>query len=300
MQPPRKTTATGAKKPAGSPKATGSKITGPAKATGSPRAGKTTASAKAAGSPKAAAKQKLGAQKKAGEKIPKFEAEEPKTKEAEAKRPLVSKTDSQLSIEIELDISGQTASDVEPHPTADEQQLVDTSIGEIPARPLIDDTSLDSGLAPDTAVRIGEIISTQTSLPKELQSKLPRVGDVVSHEDQEPEDGEERKEDSDVINLPKGEQHFEEVGDKEEVVLVAEGERESEEPTVGERVEEKEQSPSREAIPRTEKEGEGALVPLGLSHDLLPEEFGVAWKQQEDERKRKEEQERAERRKVRR
>ena len=280
------------KKPAGSPKAAGpSKITGPAKGTGSPRAGRTTVSGKAAGSPKAGAKTKLGAQK-TGEKVAKVETKE---KDAEAEKKLIEKTESQVSIEIELNVSGQSASDAEPHPSANEQQPADTGIGEIPERPLVDDTSLESGFAPGTAERVGQIISTQTSLPKELQSKLPRVGDIISHGEQEAErveDG-EIQENLDIIDLSKGEP---DVRDKEEVVHE---EGESGELTVGEGVKEKEKSPTREAMPRKEEEGEGELIPLGLSHDLLPEEFGVAWKQQEDERKRREEQERAERRKVR-
>lgn len=248
-------------------------------------------SGKAAGSPKAGAKTKLGAQK-TGEKVAKVETKE---KDAEAEKKLIEKTESQVSIEIELNVSGQSASDAEPHPSANEQQPADTGIGEIPERPLVDDTSLESGFAPGTAERVGQIISTQTSLPKELQSKLPRVGDIISHGEQEAErveDG-EIQENLDIIDLSKGEP---DVRDKEEVVHE---EGESGELTVGEGVKEKEKSPTREAMPRKEEEGEGELIPLGLSHDLLPEEFGVAWKQQEDERKRREEQERAERRKVR-
>lgn len=246
-------------------------------------------SGKAAGSPKAAAKTKLGAQK-TGERVAKVEVKE---KDAEAEKKLIEKTDSQVSIEIELNVSGQSATDAEPHPSANEQQPVDTGIGEIPEQPLIDDTSLESGFAPGTAERVGQIISTQTSLPKELQSKLPRVGDIISHGEQEAERGEDREkqENLDIIDLSKGEP---EVRDREEIVH-----EEGEELTMGEGVKEKEKSPTREAMPRKEEEGEGELIPLGLSHDLLPEEFGVAWKQQEDERKRKEEQERAERRKVR-
>ena len=88
------------------------------------------------------------------------------------------------------------------------------------------------------------------------------------------------KENLDITDHSKGEPN---VSDREEVVHE---EGESGELTIGEGVKEKEKSPTREAMPRKEEEGEGEL------------EFGVAWKQQEDEWKRKEEQERAERRKV--
>lgn len=37
-----------------------------------------------------------------------------------------------------------------------------------------------SNIDPDTAERVGQIISSQTSLSKELQSKLPRVGEAIS------------------------------------------------------------------------------------------------------------------------
>ena len=276
---------TGSAKTAGSPKTSparsvgspktapvkslGASKTGPAKATGSPRP-----AVKGTRLPKTTTvKSKVGTQReKKNEKMP-----EPKTEKVESEKILSGESNSQITLEIEVDVSGQTAMETKPHP-GEELPVVD----EIPQPSHVDDTPLDTDITPETAVRVGHVISTQTSLRKDLQSKLPQVGGIASQEEQEEEvvKRQEGGEEPEAVSIHKSKQPVEEA----EAVKEEEGEAEGEGVEKGESLLSLEKTPS----------------PINVSLDVLPEEFGVEWKQEEDKRKMKEEQERAERKKVRR
>ena len=224
-----------------------------------------------------AAKSKLGAQREKKNEKP----SEPKTEKVEAENTLSAESNSQITLEIEVDVSEQT--DIETKPLPDEAV---ENVGEIPQPSHVDDTPLGTDISPERALRVGQIISTQTSLSKDLQSKLPQVGGVVSQEEQEEEE---------VVKREEGEEESEAVGLRESKEQVAEAEYSNAE---------KEEEREPEEVGLREKEEsllslEKTPSPLSASQDVLPEEFGVAWKQEEDERKMKEEQERAERKKVR-
>lgn len=227
-----------------------------------------------------AAKSKLGTQReKKNEKPP-----EPKTEKVEAKNTLSAESNSQITLEIGVDVSEQTNIETKPRP--DEELPAIENVGEIPQPSHIDDTPLGTDISPERALRVGQIISTQTSLSKDLQSKLPQVGGVVSQEEQEEEE---------VVKREEGEEESEAVGLRESKEQVAEAEYSNAE---------KEEEREPEEVGLREKEEsllslEKTPSPLSASQDVLPEEFGVVWKQEEDERKMKEEQERAERKKVR-
>ena len=216
----------------------------------------------------------MGTQKeKKDEKTP-----EPKTEKVESEKTLSGESNSQITLEIEVDVSGQTAIETKLRP-GEELPVVD----EIPQPSHVDDTPLGPDILPETALRVGQIISTQTSLRKDLQSKLPQVGGIASQGEQEEGvvKGQEREEESEAVSLHESKQQAED----------------------SEAVKEEEGEPEREGV---EEKGESLLSlektpsPINVSLDMLPEEFGVEWKQEEDKRKMKEEQERAERKKVRR
>lgn len=257
-------------------KSIGVSKTGPAKAIGSPKS-----TTKATRSPKmTAAKSKVGTpREKKNEKTP-----EPKTEKVKAEKTLSGESNSQITLEIEVDVSEQTGIETKPRP--DEELPPVENVGEISQPSHIDDTPLGTDISPERALRVGQIISTQTSLSKDLQSKLPQVGGVVSREEQEEEE---------VVKREEGEEESEAVGlseSKEEAVEAEYRDVEKEEEREPEGVGVREKEESLLSLEKTPS-------PLSASQDVLPEEFGVAWKQEEDERKMKEEQERAERKKVR-
>lgn len=148
---------------------------------------------------------------------------------------------------------------------------------------------------PTTAERVGQIISSQTSLSKELQSKLPRVGESIggSGNGAEPEE-EARPEDT-----------------REELEDIKEEVEDTKEDTKKEVEADLPVESSTED--QTGIEGVASSTGTDVSVDLtsvavatistnlsdLPEEFSAKWKLEEDERQRALGEKREERRMVR-
>ena len=131
--------------------------------------------------------------------------------------------------------------------------------------PATDATSTDMvALTPTTAQRAGEIISSQTSLSKELQFKLPRVGEVLESESKEREI------------------HSEEVRLQSDATKIE--------------TEDLEKPEKLEATPIDLKEVAVATISTNLRD--LPENFSAQLKLEEEEKRQQQEEEREERKKV--
>lgn len=148
---------------------------------------------------------------------------------------------------------------------------------------------------PTTAERVGQIISSQTSLSKELQSKLPRVGESIGgsgngaepEEESRPEDTREELEDI------KEEVEDTKEDTKKEVEADLPVESSTEDQTGIEGV------ASSTGTDASLDLTSVAVATISTNLSDLPEEFSAEWKLEEDERQRALEEKREERRMVR-
>ena len=128
-------------------------------------------------------------------------------------------------------------------------------------------------ITPGTAERVGQIISSQTSLSKELQCKLPRLGEGIASSGSGREESSENK-------LGTGKE------EEEGVNTVVEGDMTA--------------LPSTDSVSSSLNVTEVAVSTISTELHDLPEELSVEWKMAREEEKRREEEEREERHKVRR
>ena len=167
---------------------------------------------------------------------------------------------------------------------------VDDPLAADEAPPHPDSTSSTTAFAPTTAIRAGQIISSKTSLSKELQSKLPRLGEVESNEKEEIPSREDEEKPGSLLPV--------EVDVKTDVTIEGEREREGDVVELGER----DHRPDADILNLSSASIDmNAVVVSTISTNVqdLPEDFSAKWKMEEEEKKRVQEEGREERRKVR-
>lgn len=155
--------------------------------------------------------------------------------------------------------------------------LVTDGSGHSELHPATDtDASSQDAITPGTAERMGQIISSQTSLSKELQCKLPRLGEGIATSGElssEDKPGTGETEDVTVVNI--------------EVDTEVEGDMTA--------------LPSTDSLMSSSLNvTEVAVSTISTELQDLPEELSVEWKLAREEEKRREEEETEERHKVRR